>query len=133
MCAPFDRPFCLGVNLAVGADLLGPGVDVSVLPQTLTIDYVRVYRLATGSQPSPSPPPTRRPPPPSLSPSPPPTRRPPPPPPPPPPSGGLQILWSDEFTGTSLSTSNWGFDVGNACDLGYCGMRADPSTPSPRP
>eukprot|EP00884_Botryococcus_braunii_P000349 jgi/Botrbrau1/10314/Bobra.0120s0027.1 len=107
-CAPFDRPFCIGVNLAVGADLLGPGVDNSVLPQTLTLDYFRVYRLTPGPTPSPRPPPpvAKSPPPPSPS---------------PPPPSGLQILWSDEFSGTSLNLANWGFQVGDACDLGYCG------------
>lgn len=40
---PFDKPFYLLLNLAVGGSYGGPEVDDSVLPQTYIIDYVRVY------------------------------------------------------------------------------------------
>ena len=41
---PFDRPFHILLNLAVGGTWGGQkGVDDSVWPQTLEIDYVRVY------------------------------------------------------------------------------------------
>jgi beta-glucanase (GH16 family) len=45
--APFDRPFFLILNLAVGGHLAEShnegGVDESVFPQTFTVDWVRVY------------------------------------------------------------------------------------------
>lgn len=41
---PFDRPFYLIMNLAVGGNWGGQqGVDESVFPQSLVVDYVRVY------------------------------------------------------------------------------------------
>ncbi|SEQ79824.1 glycoside hydrolase family 16 protein [Neolewinella agarilytica] len=40
---PFDQPFYLLLNLAIGGSFGGPGVDDSVLPQSFIIDYVRVY------------------------------------------------------------------------------------------
>ena len=54
--APFNQRFHFIVNLAVGGDWAGKvnekGIDASVFPQTLEIDYVRVYRcsknVATG-------------------------------------------------------------------------------------
>ncbi len=33
----------------------------------------------------------------------------------------MQLVWSDEFSGTQLNTSNWGFDLGNGCNGGVCG------------
>lgn len=46
--APFNQRFHFIVNLAVGGDWAGKvnekGIDASVFPQTLEIDYVRVYR-----------------------------------------------------------------------------------------
>jgi len=42
---PFDRPYYLILNLAVGGNLGGKhGVDDSIWPQRLEIDYVRVYQ-----------------------------------------------------------------------------------------
>jgi hypothetical protein len=43
----------------------------------------------------------------------------PPPPPPPPPTGGAPpgfptLLWSDEFGGTAINSSNWTYDLGNS-------------------
>jgi beta-glucanase (GH16 family) len=43
---PFDRPFYLLLNIAVGGAWGGQkGVDNSVFPQRMEIDYVRVYKL----------------------------------------------------------------------------------------
>jgi len=44
---PFDKPFHLLLNLAVGGNWGGAqGVDDSIWPQRLEIDYVRVYQQA---------------------------------------------------------------------------------------
>jgi licheninase len=44
---PFDRPFHLLLNVAVGGGWGGAkGVDESIWPQRLEVDYVRVYRAA---------------------------------------------------------------------------------------
>jgi len=48
--APFDQPFHLLLNFAVGGDwpanVNDKGVDESVFPQTFEIDYVRVYQCS---------------------------------------------------------------------------------------
>lgn len=42
---PFDQQFFLKINLAIGGMLGGQkGIDDSVFPQRLTVDYVRVYQ-----------------------------------------------------------------------------------------
>lgn len=42
---PFDKPFHMILNLAFGGDWGGAkGIDDSILPQVLAIDYVRVYQ-----------------------------------------------------------------------------------------
>ena len=42
---PYDRPFHLILNIAVGGNWGGvKGVDTSVFPQRLEIDFVRVYQ-----------------------------------------------------------------------------------------
>lgn len=41
---PFDTPFHLILNLAVGGDWPGP-VDEAALPQRMEVDYVRVWKL----------------------------------------------------------------------------------------
>ena len=42
---PFDKPFVLKLNVAVGGGLGGKkGIDDSVFPQSMIIDYVRVYQ-----------------------------------------------------------------------------------------
>lgn len=92
-CAPFDRPFCFGVNVALGPSWLGP-INPSILPQSLTLDYVRVLQLVAAPRPPASPPP-----PPYLN----------------------NLIWSDEFNGNSLDLNTWSFDVGDACDLWACG------------
>lgn len=40
---PFDRPFHLLINLAIGGNL-GGEVDKTLFPQKMLVDYVRVYR-----------------------------------------------------------------------------------------
>jgi hypothetical protein len=44
---PYDHPFHLVVNLAVGGmwGRAGGGIDDTIFPQRLLVDYVRVYRL----------------------------------------------------------------------------------------
>lgn len=42
--APFDQPFHLILNVAVGGAWPGPPDDKSVFPQRMTIDWVRVYQ-----------------------------------------------------------------------------------------
>jgi beta-glucanase (GH16 family) len=39
----FDRPFYIILNVAVGGNLPGPPNDATVFPQTMLVDYVRVY------------------------------------------------------------------------------------------
>ena len=41
---PFDKPFYLILNLAIGGNFGGAEIDDSVLPQEFVIDYVRVYQ-----------------------------------------------------------------------------------------
>lgn len=54
---PFDKPFQLILNLAVGGDMGGRmGVDDAAFPQTLEIDYVRVFQPTDDTvRPEPSP------------------------------------------------------------------------------
>ncbi|MEM9142829.1 MAG: glycoside hydrolase family 16 protein [Bacteroidota bacterium] len=40
----FDHPFYIIVNLAVGGNLPGPPDDETIFPQTMLVDYVRVYQ-----------------------------------------------------------------------------------------
>lgn len=43
---PFDQPFFLLLNIAVGGNLGGmKGVDESVFPAVMEVDYVRVYQI----------------------------------------------------------------------------------------
>lgn len=41
---PFNQPFYIILNLAIGGDFGGPEVDDSIFPQSFIIDYVRVYQ-----------------------------------------------------------------------------------------
>lgn len=41
---PFDKPFYIIVNLAVGGNFGGPEVDDKIFPQKYYVDYVRVYQ-----------------------------------------------------------------------------------------
>lgn len=40
----FDHPFYIIINLAVGGDFLGAPNSETVFPQTMLVDYVRVYK-----------------------------------------------------------------------------------------
>ncbi len=40
---PFDQPFYLLLNVAVGGNFGGPAVDDNIFPQEFIVDYVRVY------------------------------------------------------------------------------------------
>ena len=47
---PFDKPFYLILNLAIGGAWGGEkGIDATAFPQRLVIDYVRVYRREPGT------------------------------------------------------------------------------------
>lgn len=41
---PFDKPFFLILNLAVGGNFGGPEVDDSIFPREFVVDYVKVYQ-----------------------------------------------------------------------------------------
>ncbi len=41
---PFDQPFYILVNLAIGGNFGGPEVDDSIFPQEYVVDYIRVYQ-----------------------------------------------------------------------------------------
>lgn len=41
---PFDQPFYILVNLAVGGNFGGPEVDDSIFPQEYVVDYIRVFQ-----------------------------------------------------------------------------------------
>lgn len=49
--APFDRPFYLVVNVAVGGRFLGKPDETTVFPVEMLVDYVRVYEKAGGYGP----------------------------------------------------------------------------------
>lgn len=52
--APFDQPFYLVMNVAVGGNFLGPPDDSTKFPAEMVVDYVRVYEKvgpATGLKP----------------------------------------------------------------------------------
>jgi beta-glucanase (GH16 family) len=51
---PFDRPFHLILNLAMGGGWPGP-VDDAALPQAMQVDYVRVWSPALTTRPACSP------------------------------------------------------------------------------
>jgi cellobiose epimerase len=44
----FDHPFFILLNVAVGGDWPGSPGETTVFPQTMLVDYVRVYRRASG-------------------------------------------------------------------------------------
>lgn len=45
---PFDRPYQLILNLAIGGDWGGAkGIDAAALPQAMTVDYVRYWRAGS--------------------------------------------------------------------------------------
>jgi len=41
---PFNKPFYIILNLAIGGNFGGPEVDDSIFPRQFVIDYVKVYR-----------------------------------------------------------------------------------------
>jgi len=41
---PFDQPFYLLLNLAVGGNFGGHDIDDSIFPKEFVIDYIRVYQ-----------------------------------------------------------------------------------------
>jgi beta-glucanase (GH16 family) len=44
---PFDQPFYMILNLAIGGDWGGKkGIDENIFPAVFEIDYVRVYKQA---------------------------------------------------------------------------------------
>lgn len=43
----FDHPFFIILNLAVGGNYVGPPDASTVFPQTLLVDYVRVYQVSS--------------------------------------------------------------------------------------
>lgn len=50
---PFDEPFQLILNIAVGGDWGGAeGIDDAAFPQTMEVDWVRVWQADAGSQPA---------------------------------------------------------------------------------
>jgi beta-glucanase (GH16 family) len=49
--APFDRPFHLLLNLAVGGGLPGAPDHTTVFPAEFVVDYVRVYKRRGGDRP----------------------------------------------------------------------------------
>jgi beta-glucanase (GH16 family) len=54
--APFDQPFYLIMNLAVGGHFDGGRTpDPSDIPATMQVDYVRVYKEGNGGGPNPDP------------------------------------------------------------------------------
>jgi beta-glucanase (GH16 family) len=46
--APFDQPFYIVMNVAVGGRFLGSPDDTTVFPVGMVVDYVRVYDKADG-------------------------------------------------------------------------------------
>ncbi|SFU30432.1 Glycosyl hydrolases family 16 [Pustulibacterium marinum] len=41
---PFDQPFYILVNMAIGGNFGGPEVDDTIFPQQYSIDYIKVYQ-----------------------------------------------------------------------------------------
>lgn len=51
---PFDGPFYLILNLAMGGDWAGAkGIDDAALPQRMEVDYVRVWEMPEAATPAP--------------------------------------------------------------------------------
>ena len=43
----FDHPFFIILNVAVGGHFVGPPDESTVFPQTMLVDWVRVYKAGT--------------------------------------------------------------------------------------
>jgi len=41
---PFNQPFYIIINLAIGGNFGGPEIDDSIFPQDFVLDYIRVYK-----------------------------------------------------------------------------------------
>lgn len=41
---PFDKPFYLLINMAIGGNFGGPEIDNSIFPSEFVIDYIKVYQ-----------------------------------------------------------------------------------------
>ncbi len=41
---PFDQPFYLLINMAIGGNFGGPEVDDTIFPQEFVIDYIKIYK-----------------------------------------------------------------------------------------
>lgn len=41
---PFNQPFYIIVNMAIGGNFGGPAVDDAIFPQQFVVDYIRVYQ-----------------------------------------------------------------------------------------
>ena len=41
---PFDQPFFLILNIAVGGNFGGPTIDDTIFPQEFSVDYIKVYQ-----------------------------------------------------------------------------------------
>lgn len=41
---PFDKPFYVLLNMAIGGNFGGPEVDDSIFPQEFIVDYVKIYK-----------------------------------------------------------------------------------------
>ena len=41
---PFDKPFYVLLNMAIGGNFGGPEVDDSIFPQEFLVDYVKIYK-----------------------------------------------------------------------------------------
>jgi beta-glucanase (GH16 family) len=49
---PFDAPFYIILNLAMGGDWAGAkGLDDAALPQRFEVDYVRVWEMPPAARP----------------------------------------------------------------------------------
>ena len=42
---PFDKPFYIILNMAIGGNFGGPQIDDSIFPQEFIIDYIKVFEL----------------------------------------------------------------------------------------
>ncbi|HEY2759954.1 MAG TPA: glycoside hydrolase family 16 protein [Pirellulales bacterium] len=50
--APFDQPFFIIMNLAIGGNFLGPPDNSTTFPAEMLVDYVRVYEKESGYGPT---------------------------------------------------------------------------------
>ncbi len=102
--APFDQPFYILFNLAVGGLYTNNAAVAMPAPWEYLVDYVRVWGLPASNSASVSPPPSFSPT--SLS-SPPPVSSSLTAPPGGVPQPAQTLIWSDEFNGASLDANSW--------------------------